>query len=150
MAVLFLQRAYDRHISNGHQLCRLVIDTLSTDARLVDDSLAERHGLCAMVEIVRQHGIFVVTEGSQIVLLSFARRGSVAIIAYPLMAMQHTCNTHATCVHHTCTIHAPYINTGMSMVTDNSVASGYIVMAYIVMDNSVASGVRWKDEAATV
>jgi hypothetical protein len=81
--ILFLERAFDRQIINAPSMCTWVSHAFAAEAQLISDSLTEQQGLCAAVEIIRRHEIFVTIGGSQALLLSFARPGSVVILVDP-------------------------------------------------------------------
>jgi hypothetical protein len=63
--VLFLERQFDRHIVNAPSMCTWVRSKLALESQLIADSMAEQHGLCAVVKIIREHDIFVTVDGSQ-------------------------------------------------------------------------------------
>jgi hypothetical protein len=81
--ILFLERPFDRQILNAPSLCTWLRHKFKAEAQLISDTLAEQHGVCAAVEIIRGHDIFVTIDGSQALLLSFARPGSVVILVSP-------------------------------------------------------------------
>jgi hypothetical protein len=81
--ILFLERPFDRQIINAPSMCSWVKHKFAAEAHLISDSMAERHGACAPVESIRRHDTFVTIDGSQALLLSFARPGSVVVLVSP-------------------------------------------------------------------
>jgi hypothetical protein len=81
--ILFLERPFDRQIINAPSMCTWVKHKLEAEAQLISDSLTDRHGVCAAIDVIRKHDIFVTIGGSQALLLAFARLGSVVILVDP-------------------------------------------------------------------